>query len=159
MICNLLTLTDLKGPQEGVIPTKQCRLGNIAQYYFANTCFFVMCCQKLWYVTCWNYWPALFCKGCHKRLHRRYHPVPDCSKNPSVWTAFDHWVKMKAFKIKWIGVISFMVWYLLTYILNSELKATRHAWFKVQLVPTKLGNTSLSCISNEMTMDRPVKIR
>ena len=29
-----------------VVPTKQCRFGNTALFYFVNTCFFTMCCQK-----------------------------------------------------------------------------------------------------------------
>ena len=45
-----------------VVPTKQCRFGNIVLSCFANTWFFAMCWYKLWYVTRWNYWPALFCR-------------------------------------------------------------------------------------------------
>ena len=45
-----------------VVPTKQCRFKNTALFCFANTWFFAMCCQKLWHVTDWNYWPALFCR-------------------------------------------------------------------------------------------------
>ena len=52
--------------QNPVVLTKQCRFKNTALFCLANTWFFAMCCQKLWHVTDWNYWPALFCRDYQK---------------------------------------------------------------------------------------------
>ena len=52
----------LLNPSLWVVPTKQCRFGNTALFYFVNTWFFAMFCQKTWHVTYWNYWPSLFCR-------------------------------------------------------------------------------------------------
>ena len=33
--------------KKAVVLTKQCRFGNTVLFYFVNTCFFAMCCQKI----------------------------------------------------------------------------------------------------------------
>jgi hypothetical protein len=50
--------------------------------------------------------------------------------------AFDAWVKIKGFKIKWIGVLRFMVWYLLLHnksgapCLLQTMKHSTLTWMK-----------------------------